>query len=132
MAGLFGSLDNVFPDDVGGQISLILRASKFAEESQRCTFDWEGNTGIHCTAGKSKFGRVLDLTMGGFNIERSVELTVLVENLPSADPENFPEPNDEITVYLSEDDPGKNYCIMEVQNQYNAELTLKCVDTRSL
>lgn len=114
-----------FPGNVGSLVSSLTAAMSLAEADMRCTFDWDGTSGIPCTAGKAKHGLEMDPLSGLWRLERSVELIVRTVSLP--DPDDHPQPKDEIVVYLSETDAGTRYKIRSVENSFNTTLTLKCV-----
>jgi hypothetical protein len=88
-------------------------------------FDWDGNTGIPCTASQAEYGK--ELSIGGWEIRRRVKISVNISNLPSV--EDLPAPNDTFVLRLSADGPETKYRILKTKNSGDARLEVEGVDT---
>jgi hypothetical protein len=94
------------------------------ETIQPCSFDWNGSTGIPCSAGPLKKGKELDI--GGWQAMQRCKVNVRVASLPDAS--EYPATNDEIVLYLSDGGTGHRLKILSVENSFDQNLKLECCD----
>lgn len=106
---------------------MLIDANAAAESFSSCTFDWDGNTGIQCSASPFRQGKELSLDGGGWVIRSKCKVRVQIHNLPDAT--DLPKTNDDITVYLSEGGTARKMRIFATENTLDAELLMECVET---
>lgn len=107
--------------------AFMLEAAGNAETLNPAKFDWDGNTDIPCTCGPFRKFSELRLDGGGWDRRSSCKVRVKIPNLPDAD--DLPKQNDDITVYLSLNGPGRLMRIFATEISADVELEMECVES---
>lgn len=110
----------------GAIAGLIHDMQVVGESLSYCSFDWDGNNNIPCTANAAEYGK--ELGISGWEIRRRVKITVNIANLP--DPIDLPAPNDLFTLRLSQNGSEVEYRILKTKNTEDATLEIEGVDSR--